>query len=314
MQEACILGGITERLDQKGSLSVSLELVKNRVLETFSRAYFDLALKFARGRRLRRIGRAPYFHVLRWLALSTEWSLQMDQCLIEHPQHKGSVGQIVDKDYLQDFILNNKDFSDVMHYDKNTRILGVEDPKFVYFIRNLDWRDFSKKVGFVSTEFETNYDFALSFSGTDRDVAESLAKKLTEYEIEVFYDRNEQHRILAEDVEEYLAPIYRSGALFIVVLLGKDYPIKIWTNFESKQFKDRFDQHSVIPIWFNDNPRSGFDKTSNIGGLVFDRAKNLDTQVDYFCSALINKLKDFRLSKVYNPTEVAATKSQDALF
>ena len=50
--------------------------------------------------------------------------------------------------------------------------------------------------------------------------------------MEVFYDQNEQHRILAEDVEEYLAPIYASDALLVVCILGPEYPKRIWTKFQ----------------------------------------------------------------------------------
>ena len=49
-----------------------------------------------------------------------------------------------------------------------------------------------------------HYDYALSFAGSDRDIAEALFRELQEREFEIFYDKNEQHRILAEDVEEYL--------------------------------------------------------------------------------------------------------------
>ena len=40
-------------------------------------------------------------------------------------------------------------------------------------------------------------------------------------EFEVFYDKNEEHRILAENVEDYLGPIYRSEAAFVVCFLGR---------------------------------------------------------------------------------------------
>jgi hypothetical protein len=80
------------------------------------------------------------------------------------------------------------------------------------------------------------------------DVVSANAAELAAREISVFYDKNEQHRILANDVEEYLAPIYRSESRFVVVLLSRDYPRKIWTKFESEQFKQRFGDHSVIPI------------------------------------------------------------------
>ncbi|HYS09029.1 MAG TPA: hypothetical protein VEP66_09800, partial [Myxococcales bacterium] len=47
-----------------------------------------------------------------------------------------------------------------------------------------------------------------------RDIADAIFKGLDEREIAVFYDKNEQHRILAEHVEEYLRPIYQSEASF----------------------------------------------------------------------------------------------------
>ena len=52
-------------------------------------------------------------------------------------------------------------------------------------------------------EFPSRYDFALSFAGADRNIAEALFRVLSDDEMEVFYDLNEMlHRILAEDVEE----------------------------------------------------------------------------------------------------------------
>jgi hypothetical protein len=147
----------------------------------------------------------------------------------------------------------------------------------------------------LSADFEGHYDFALSFAGDDREIAKAISEKLAEHEIEVFYDENEQHRILAENVEEYLSPIYRSGAIFIVVLYGKEYPNRIWTNFESKQFKQRFGEKRVIPIWFNDGVAGTFDVTNGIGGLMFDRSKEFDQQIERIVSILIDKITEYRL-------------------
>jgi len=44
------------------------------------------------------------------------------------------------------------------------------------------------EVGFVSMDFPSRYDFALSFAGSDRDIAEALFSALEENEMEVFYD------------------------------------------------------------------------------------------------------------------------------
>ena len=124
----------------------------------------------------------------------------------------GSITQIVEKNYLHNLITNDKDLTAVLHFDTDSRVLSVEDPQFVYFLRNIGWSRFSKDVGFLSVDIPSKYDFALSFAGTDRSVAAALYSALEEMEFEVFYDQHEQHRILAEDVEDYLRPIYQSDA------------------------------------------------------------------------------------------------------
>jgi hypothetical protein len=117
---------------------------------------------------------------------------------------------------------------------------------------------------------------------------------LEDAQIEVFYDKNERHRILAADVEEYLRPIYQSEARFVVVLLGKSYPKKIWTKFESDQFKDRFGKDSVIPIWFADAPPGMFDETRKYGGITFDGGKPPEPQLREIADLLLGKLADSR--------------------
>ncbi|MBR2567602.1 MAG: TIR domain-containing protein, partial [Paenibacillus sp.] len=137
-------------------------------------------------------------------------------------------------------------------------------------------------------------DFALSFAGSDRDVAEYIFKRLSEEEVSVFYDKNEQHRILAGNVEEYLGPIYRSEAQFVIVLLGPDYPKRIWTKFESQQFKDRFGEGSVIPIWFDNASTGLFDVSLSVGGIEFRRGEDFKQQLEYIIDNLLKKLADSR--------------------
>jgi len=134
----------------------------------------------------------------------------------------------------------------------------------------------------------------LSFAGTDRYVAEALFEKLSENEVEVFYDKNERHRILATDIEEYLRPIYQTEAQFVVVLLGREYPKRIWTKIESDSFKERFIDGSVIPIWFSDVDESMFDTTREKGGLSFERSADFTSQIEDLTGVLLNKLAESR--------------------
>jgi hypothetical protein len=133
---------------------------------------------------------------------------------------------------------------------------------------------------------------------------------LKEAEMEVFYDKDEEHRILANDVEEYLAPIYRSEARFVIALLSKNYPRKIWTKFESDNFKQRFGQDSVIPIWFADAPPGMFDESAKVGGILIDPAREIHSQVDRICETLVRKAGEERQAE-QRASEERKTSSDD---
>lgn len=222
-----------------------------------------------------------------------------------NPNLKGSVSQVIEKGHLNTLISGSDQLADLIHFERQTGLLTTEDPKFLYFIRNIIWSKFAKQIGYFSIEFKSKFDFALSFAGEDREFAEALFDALNSREISVFYDKNEQHRILANDVEEYLAPIYRSESRFVVPLLGKDYPKKIWTKFESEQFKQRFGAGSVIPIWFSDAPAGLFDETRKYGGLSLDVSAPIDTQIQSIVEALAARLAEER------QTEANAEASED---
>ena len=102
----------------------------------------------------------------------------------------------------------------------------------IFYLKNIVWRAFTRQVGFRTDYFSGRYDFALSFAGADRGVARRLHEILQEREVPTFYDEEEQHRILANNVEEYLAPIYRSEARYVIRLLSQDYPTRIWTKID----------------------------------------------------------------------------------
>jgi len=171
-------------------------------------------------------------------------------------------------------------------------------------LRPKKWELVITEVGFLSMDFPSRYDFALSFSGTDRDIAEALFHALEEHELEVFYDRNEQHRILAEDVEEYLAPIYSSDALLVVCILGPDYPKRVWTKFESTQFKQRFKSGEVIPVVLNTAPLGVFDSAAQVGHIPWDTAGDFGTQVAKVTKLLVRKCGEIRTRRKYETENI----------
>lgn len=287
-------------------VSVSLPCIRESVLGDLSPRFFTIAREFSTGNKLRREGRAPYLNLLRWASQTAEGALDTKEAMAANPNLKGSVSQVIEKGHLNTLISGNDQLADLIHFEPQTGLLTTEDPKFLYFIRHIIWSKFARQIGYFSIEFKSKFDFALSFAGEDRAFAEALFDSLNAREISVFYDKNEQHRILANDVEEYLAPIYRSESRFVVPLLSNSYPKKIWTKFESEQFKQRFGAASVIPIWFSDAPPGMFDETRKYGGLTFDVSASMDTQVQMIVEALASKLAEER------QTEAKAEASEGA--
>lgn len=294
--EACLQGKVLETYTGAApcQISVSLPCIREAVLADLMPRFFPLARDFATGNKLRREGRASYLHLFRWLSQTEEGVLDTREAMAANPTLKGSVSQVIDKGHLSTLISSAEQISNVIHFEPATHLLTTEDPKLLYFLRNIIWSKFSRQVGYFSIEFRSRYDFALSFAGENRNLAQAIYNELAAREIGVFYDKNEQHRILANDVEDYLAPIYRSESRFVVPMLSNDYPKKIWTKFETEQFKQRFGEKSVVPIWFSDAMPGMFDQSRMVGGLVFDISKDLESQAHEIVNELAKMLEEER--------------------
>ena len=293
----CVLDGITEAQAERTIVNTSFNVAVEDVIADLSRQFKDSAITFARGSKLRREGRAPYLHILRWLSESEEWSLDLGAAMTAHPDLKGSIGQVIEKGWLS-ALLRDPDKSALLspyfHFEPSTQILSVEDPKLIFYLKNVIWRVFTREVGYKASYFEGRYDFALSFAGIDRDLARRLHNVLTEREVSTFYDENEQHRIISQNLEDYLAPIYRSEAKYVIPLLSPAYPTRIWTKFESDSFRERFGRNEVIPIRFATVQPGFFTEDAKYGGLPFDPTNDHEKQIQIIADLLCKRLIEDR--------------------
>lgn len=291
----CIEAGVTETQATTVAIDHSVDVVIERVMADLTRQFMTPAVEFAQGTKIRREGRAPYLHILKWLSEGDDWSLDLQEAIRAHPEHKASISQVIDKGYLETLLREKSGvLGSHFHYEATMRVLSVEDPKLIFFLRNLIWRKFSKNVGFSADYFGGEYDFALSFAGADRAIAKRLFEILSEREVSVFYDENEQFRIVARDVEEYLAHIYRSAARYVVPLLSTNYPNRIWTKFESDQFRERFGQESVIAVRFRDTQPGFFSEEHRYGSLSIDPAADMEQELQRIAQVLCQRLEHDR--------------------
>ncbi len=291
----CVEAGVIETQPAHLAVNLSGDVVTERVMDTLSGQFMEAAIEFARGSKIRREGRAPYLHMLKWLSESEEWSLDLADAVRAKPELEASVNQVIKKGYLEALLEEKAEIlGSHFHYQPETKILSVEDPKIVFFLRNLVWRNFSRKVGYTADYFRGRYDIALSFAGPDRDVAELLFERLTQREVAVFYDKNEQHRIIAENIEDYLGKIYRTEANYVVPFLSPDYPTRIWTKFESDNFRERFGQGAVIGIRYRNLKPGYFSDEQNYGTLSFDPAGDVEAQIEEIAEAICQRLQEDR--------------------
>jgi hypothetical protein len=79
-----------------------------------------------------------------------------------------------------------------------------------------------------------DYDLAFSFAREDRKVVESLATRLKQQNVSVFYDRDKQADMWGENLQEYLTDIYLKQARFCVMFISRAYAEKMWTRHERR--------------------------------------------------------------------------------
>jgi hypothetical protein len=290
--QTCIHAGVlsshkgTSALDLNSSYSSISSIVHDRLVRLFE----SRTILFARGNRFRDSGRAPYLRILMFLVASTEWTLSLIEVMRKHIEVKNSLAQIVDNNYISDLLNGSADLLEVIHYDEQSKMLSVEDPQYFFYLKNISWRTFSERCGFRSLNLSAKRDFALSFAGPDRDIAEGLFHALSDQDLEVFYDRNEQHRITSSVIEDYLNPIYRSEARIIIAIVGSEYPNRIFTSIEGKAFKDRIGNGEVVFVYVDDFRPSAFDPTKDIGYLTFTRTTDFKDSISSIVRVVIQKI------------------------
>ena len=288
----CLADNLPESPGECKQLQSSLEGIKSSVMDGLDGQFKPDTQRFCLGVRERTAGRSPYLLILKWLAESDDWSIDLEAELTKHPNDRGSVGQIVENGYLARLFEKHKSLSAILHYDPRAKRLTVDDPKYMFYLRNVSWNTFAKNIGFSNITFSTKYDFALSFAGADREIARRLFNEITtEHDLQVFYDHFEQHRIIGTDIEQYLKPIYRSEARFVVCIISNDFPKRVWTRFESEQFRHRMKDGAVIPVVVRGTTLSMFDEMAKYGHLDIDPQMDLDREIARVALLLAAKWK-----------------------
>lgn len=127
-------------------------------------------------------------------------------------------------------------------------------------------------------------DFAISFAGEDRDIAEKLVMGLKGRGFSVFYDRDFQAELYGRNLFDFLREKFLCGSRYVLCLISPAYAAKQWTNLELDAVKERllenkFRSDFLIPILLDGGtwPR-GISK--NIGFKQLNSDENLEPFIE----------------------------------
>lgn len=287
---ACTESGIWEKNESVREVNVPYDKIKEIALEKNHITFGQVVREFARGPKFQRAGMAPYYHILKWITESPTWSLNVAEEMKKHPTEKQSVANVLRNGLVS--LCKRESIVKYLHYDKDTRVLSLEDPMLGYYLKSIEWRKFARDVGFTNVDRDKKFDVALTFAGEDRSFVEKLKECLESQGYSVFYDFDYQHDILGQDVEEYLKPIYSKECRYVVAVIGEMYGRKQWTELEYQNYRDRIGVGEVLFVRSMKVRHSFTDETSGIGSLPYDPDEDLGKEARRVAEVISKRLEN----------------------
>jgi len=176
----------------------------------------------------------------------------------------------------------------LLEINKRLRFVGLEMSENAKYRKIDKSSTITNPLADSDKQSSTEYDIAISFAGEDREIAESIAKKLKSNGIKVFYDSYEKATLWGKDLYDHLNDVYKNKAKFCLMIISNNYRDKQWTDHERKAAQARaFSQNKeyILPLKLDDTEIPGINETI---GYVDYRQSNSDEVVNL----LKDKLKE----------------------
>ena len=107
-------------------------------------------------------------------------------------------------------------------------------------------------------------DFAISFSGVDRQIAKDLTKRLVAYGAKVFYDNSYRSYLWGKRLDRTFPLTFGSEVHFFVPIVSASYIESEWAQYEwsiAKREAERRDEEFILPLRLDDSLLPGLPDT-----------------------------------------------------
>lgn len=109
------------------------------------------------------------------------------------------------------------------------------------------------------------YDVAISFAGTERELAEQIALKVREAGFEVFYDKFYKAQLWGKDLPVFFDEVYRLKSRYCLIIISEEYASRMWTNHERQSAVARMIQEKgneyILPVKVDSTDLAGVPPT-----------------------------------------------------
>lgn len=100
--------------------------------------------------------------------------------------------------------------------------------------------------------YNKNIDFAISYAGEDKKIANEISERLIELDFNVFFAEKDRYLLAGIDGEAFFEQLF-TDAKEVIVLISKHYKPKYWPRFEWDVIKKRDLLNRFIPIRLDDS-------------------------------------------------------------
>src|SRR5436309_11017095 len=171
------------------------------------------------------------------------------------------------------------------------------------------------------------YDVALSFAGSDREVARIIAAIAKSNALRVFFDEYYAWESWGKNLNEYLGEIYDRKSRYCVILISRDYREKNYTNLERRRALDRALENKVefiLPVRLDDSWLEGLPRATGyldlremssieVGKILVQKIKGPDTRVTVPQEIKLSKLERLDPSGNDSPFRSRASQSNQLI-
>jgi hypothetical protein len=139
----------------------------------------------------------------------------------------------------------------------------------------------------TATKLPNTFDVAISFAGTERASAESLADILRAAGFSIFYDNYYPEHLWGKNLTVFFDEIFRKRARFCVMFVSKEYQERKWTSHEARSAQARALEEKgneyILPIRVDNTELEGLLPTVGYVPLA--------TGIDKIADMLLKKLR-----------------------